>query len=55
MDFANSRQKMDYLLLRGILKNKHLFTYCQLYWKDESKEDEAVIGPFFNLFVVPIV
>ena len=22
--------------------------YCQLYWKDENKEKEAWIGPFFK-------
>ena len=27
---------------------RHLFVYCQLYWKDEIKEKEEGTGPFFK-------
>ena len=27
---------------------EHLFTDCQLFWKDENKEKEAGIGPFLK-------
>ena len=37
--------------LANFLK-EHLFTYCQLYWKDENKRKRGLDWPFVKLFSV---
>ena len=33
---------------------EYLFTYCQLYFKDENNEKEAVNGPFLVQHQMPV-